>query len=204
MALYDPQQHRSHGLSAMGYDPGVHVPLPMRPWPCGMLGYPDQALQRSHEALTLAQELSHPFSLALALYFAAWLHQLPPGVAGRPKSGQRQPWPSPPSRGFRFWSRDGDDPAGLGAGRAGAESRRGLRRCARAWRPGGPRGQSCYGRIVWPCWPRRMGRLGRSKRGCALLAEALTVAQRHGGASLRSRAVSAQGGVAAAARSCGA
>ena len=25
-----------------------------------LLGYPDQALQRSHEALTLAQELAHP------------------------------------------------------------------------------------------------------------------------------------------------
>lgn len=40
------------------------------------LGYPDQALKRSHEALALAQELSHPFSLAIALCFAADLHQL--------------------------------------------------------------------------------------------------------------------------------
>jgi predicted ATPase len=40
------------------------------------LGYPDQALQRGHEALTLAQELAHPFSLAYALVFAAWLHHL--------------------------------------------------------------------------------------------------------------------------------
>ena len=45
-------------------------------WP---LGYPDQALQRSQEALTLARELSHPFSLAFALFFAAWIHQLPRG-----------------------------------------------------------------------------------------------------------------------------
>jgi predicted ATPase len=40
-----------------------------------MLGYPSQALQRSHEAITLAQELSHAYSLALALSFAARLHQ---------------------------------------------------------------------------------------------------------------------------------
>jgi len=39
------------------------------------LGYPDQALKRSQEALTLAQELSHPYSLAVALYFGAYLHQ---------------------------------------------------------------------------------------------------------------------------------
>ena len=41
-----------------------------------LLGYPDQALTKSHAALTLAQELSHPFSLAYALDFAAWLHRL--------------------------------------------------------------------------------------------------------------------------------
>jgi predicted ATPase len=35
------------------------------------LGYPDQALRKEHEALTLAQELSHPFTLAFALNYAA-------------------------------------------------------------------------------------------------------------------------------------
>jgi predicted ATPase len=40
-----------------------------------LLGYPDQALQRSHEAITLAQELSHPYSLSFALQFTAELHQ---------------------------------------------------------------------------------------------------------------------------------
>jgi predicted ATPase len=40
-----------------------------------LLGYPEQALQRSREALTLAQELSHPFSLAFVLSQTAMLHQ---------------------------------------------------------------------------------------------------------------------------------
>jgi predicted ATPase len=39
------------------------------------LGYPDQALERSHEAIALARELSHPFSLAVALDLASWFHQ---------------------------------------------------------------------------------------------------------------------------------
>jgi predicted ATPase len=39
------------------------------------LGYPDQALAMSREALALAQKLSHPFSLAVALAYAAMLHQ---------------------------------------------------------------------------------------------------------------------------------
>ena len=38
-----------------------------------MLGYPDQALQRNCEALTPAQELSHPYSLASALFDAVTL-----------------------------------------------------------------------------------------------------------------------------------
>jgi predicted ATPase len=40
-----------------------------------LLGFPDQAWQRSQEALTLAQELSHSFSLAYALSMAAMLSQ---------------------------------------------------------------------------------------------------------------------------------
>ena len=39
------------------------------------LGYPDQALQRSCEALTLVQDVSHSFSQALALFFAAELYE---------------------------------------------------------------------------------------------------------------------------------
>lgn len=40
------------------------------------LGYPDQALLRSNEAVTMAQELTHPFSLSAAHHFAGWLHLL--------------------------------------------------------------------------------------------------------------------------------
>jgi len=74
IALYDPQQHRSLAFD-YGDDPGV-ICLSDASWLLWHLGYPDQALQRSHEALTLAQQLAHPFSLAFALLFAAVLHQL--------------------------------------------------------------------------------------------------------------------------------
>src|SRR5207249_1244965 len=39
-----------------------------------VLGYPDQALQKKQEALTLVRELAHPYSQAWALAFGAWLH----------------------------------------------------------------------------------------------------------------------------------
>jgi DNA-binding winged helix-turn-helix (wHTH) protein/tetratricopeptide (TPR) repeat protein len=38
------------------------------------LGYPDQAFRKAQEALALARELSHPFTLAYALFFVASLH----------------------------------------------------------------------------------------------------------------------------------
>jgi tetratricopeptide (TPR) repeat protein len=38
------------------------------------LGYPEQALAQAHEALRFAQELSHSYSLALALAWTAELH----------------------------------------------------------------------------------------------------------------------------------
>ena len=72
IALYDFKQHRY--LSVLyGDDPGV-VCLSFAAVALWFLGYPDQALQRSQEALALAQELSVPYSLAFALSLAAWIH----------------------------------------------------------------------------------------------------------------------------------
>jgi hypothetical protein len=39
------------------------------------LDYPNQALARIHDALRLAHELAHPFTLAVVLHFASRLHQ---------------------------------------------------------------------------------------------------------------------------------
>ena len=41
-----------------------------------VLGYPDQALAQSHDALTIAEERSHPFTVAMALAYAAMIRQL--------------------------------------------------------------------------------------------------------------------------------
>jgi predicted ATPase/DNA-binding XRE family transcriptional regulator len=73
LALYDPQQHPTYVL-LYGQDEGVTC-LAYLGWTLWFLGYPDQAIQRSHEAITLAQTLAHPFSLAYALSYAAWPHR---------------------------------------------------------------------------------------------------------------------------------
>jgi predicted ATPase len=74
IALYNPHQHRSHAF-VYGQDPGV-VCLAWAAVALWHLGYPDQALRRSDEAIALARKVAHPFSLAFALFFATWLHEL--------------------------------------------------------------------------------------------------------------------------------
>jgi predicted ATPase/class 3 adenylate cyclase len=73
-ALYDSQKHKHHAFLYGGHDPGVCCGAFSGPvlW---QLGYPDQALQRIQDALALARKLSHPYSMAHALFWAAWLHQ---------------------------------------------------------------------------------------------------------------------------------
>jgi predicted ATPase len=73
VALYNPLQHRALAF-LYGQDPKVSSLSPMA-WALWELGYPDQALKSIHEALTVAQDLSHPYSLTFALGFAAWIHQ---------------------------------------------------------------------------------------------------------------------------------
>src|SRR5262249_37503793 len=73
LALYDPQQHRSHAFPS-GQDPGV-VCLSYTALILWKLGYPDQALRRSREASALAKELAHPLSQALALAMTAGFYQ---------------------------------------------------------------------------------------------------------------------------------
>lgn len=74
IALYDLQQHNPHASGAPT-DTGVSCRGYVA-WVLWHLGYPDQALKRSHEALTRAQELSHSLTLAGALHFIAQLHQV--------------------------------------------------------------------------------------------------------------------------------
>jgi TOMM system kinase/cyclase fusion protein len=73
LALYDPRQHRAEAFRS-GHDPGIAC----RIWAAVVLwrlGYPTQALQRTQEALMLARELAHPFSLAHTLNFATGVYR---------------------------------------------------------------------------------------------------------------------------------
>ncbi len=72
--LYDPQRHRLHAARYTGHDPGVccRMLTALSLW---LLGYPDQAVASSQVAIEVARQLAHPYSVAIALSFAAMLHQ---------------------------------------------------------------------------------------------------------------------------------
>ena len=73
IALYNPQQHHTHAVR-YGQDPGVACRAygAANLW---WLGYPEHALQWSHEAVRLARELAHPFSLGIALFLTSRVPQ---------------------------------------------------------------------------------------------------------------------------------
>ena len=73
--LYNLDEHRSHAFNYGGHDPGVccrgNGALAL--W---LLGYADQAIAMAQDAVRLAEELAHPYSLVQALSYSAYVNQL--------------------------------------------------------------------------------------------------------------------------------
>jgi predicted ATPase len=77
---HDTPDQRRAPVFRIGHDPGVAC-RDIAAETIWLLGYPDQALARLHDALALAHELLHPFSLAWARCWAAVVSQLRRDVA---------------------------------------------------------------------------------------------------------------------------
>jgi predicted ATPase len=69
ISFYEPQQHHQPFVFLKGSDAGLSA-IAYAACYLWCLGYPDQALIRSQQALALARELGHPFSLADVLCYA--------------------------------------------------------------------------------------------------------------------------------------
>jgi predicted ATPase len=74
LAQYDSDDRRSYTLE-YGQDPGIGCPS-LEVLVSWISGYPDHALTKTRETFALARELSHPWSIGYAGFFAAWVHQL--------------------------------------------------------------------------------------------------------------------------------
>jgi predicted ATPase len=72
-AFYDHRAHRAVAFR-YGQNPGV-LCLAYAGLAWWMLGYPDRARQRLDESLSIAQDLSHPYTLGIDLFFMSVFHQ---------------------------------------------------------------------------------------------------------------------------------
>ena len=72
LALYDRDRHGTYAFLYAGHDPGACCR-----WHRGMtrwlLGYPDSALRDMQDACRLAEELRHPLTTVIALWFSSWV-----------------------------------------------------------------------------------------------------------------------------------
>ena len=141
------------------------VGLTYAAWALWHLGYPDQALKRSHERSPWPRSCLTPLAWLLALVFAAMLHQF------------RREGPLAQERAEAaitlcaragisgFWLARGTILRGWALAEQG-QSRRGD--CPDPPRPGrlpGHRGRDIAAIFSCSCWPRRMGKRGRQKKG---------------------------------------
>jgi predicted ATPase len=175
MRLYDEQP--LHSPAFAGDDPGV----------CGrrlaalalwLLGYPEQAVQRSHEALKLAQDLAHPFSLVFALGQGAMLHEFR-REAEAVRERAEAVLALAREQGFQRWEAWGIISGGwaLVEQGQGAEGIAQIRQGLTAWQAAGQElgRPSFLARLAEAC-----GKVGQTKEGLTVLAEALAVVEHTG------------------------
>ena len=139
------------------------------------LGYPDQARQRRHEALSLARELRHPYSVAQSLYFGARHYMICRDVQAAYEQAEAAVTLAT-EQGFTLWAILS---VSCGAGRwpLRARLRQDWCRCARAWQTRRPQGQGSCSRCFMPCWPKSMGKWERSNEARCELTEAMAVSK---------------------------
>ena len=171
VALYDPKRHSSHTY-LYGQDPGVAC-LAFGAVALWLLGYPDQAVQRSREAVALGGELGQPSTLALALYFAAMLRQYRREGPAVQESAEATTAIAT-EHGFSFWLAGGLVMRGWALAEQGAwaggiaQLRQGLA----AWvATGGETHRTYYLALL----AEALGREGQIEEGLGVLAEALAL-----------------------------
>src|SRR5262249_45326881 len=140
--------------------------------------YPDLAVKRSREALSMSHHLLQPSSQALALHFSSIFHQL-----------RREPRAVlacadlciaiSAEQGFNFWNANATMMRGwaLSEGGFGPEGMAELRQGFEAWRAtGGLTYQTYYRALVLEA----MSREGKAKEGLGILDEVLALAEQTG------------------------
>jgi predicted ATPase/class 3 adenylate cyclase len=175
IARYTPDQRRAL-VFHMGQDPGVvcRIYASMTLW---LLGYPEQALARLHEALALAHELSHPYSLAYARSMAAFVSQMRRDVPAVHEQAEAAVALST-EQGFPLWAAQGTSLRGwvLAMQGQGEEGVAQVRQGIAAWRATGAMLHVPYFCTVLA---EISAHLGHPADGLQALAEAHTLVEEH-------------------------
>ena len=175
IARYTPDQRRAP-VFRMGQDPGVacRAYAALTLW---LLGYPEQALARLHEALALAHELSHPYSLAFARCWAAIVSQFRRDVPAVHEHAEAAVALST-EQGFPQWAAMGTSLRGwaLAMQGQGEEGMAQVRQGIAAWRATGAA-------LLVPYFCTLLAdvsaHLGHTEDGLQALAEAHTLVEQH-------------------------
>ena len=174
-AIYDPKQQHSQVL-LYGTDWGiVRIYEACTLW---HLGYPDQALGMSNEALACAQELSHPFNLAFALFFTAQIHQFRREVQVVQERAEASTQLST-EHGFPLWMAWGTFLQSWSLAEQGQVNDSITQMC-QSLTACSAMGSEMYKTYLLSLLAEMYGKVGQAKEGLTLLAEALAVAHKNG------------------------
>jgi predicted ATPase/DNA-binding winged helix-turn-helix (wHTH) protein len=173
IARYTPDQRHTPAFHA-GQDPGVacRVYAARTLW---LLGYPEQARTRLAEALTLAHELAHPFSLVWAWCMAAFVSQLRHDALAVHEQAEAAVALAT-EQGFAFWAAAGTNLRGWALALQGqceegmAQVRQGITALRAA-------GAALYGPHLCTVLAEVCDHLGYTEDGLQALAEAHTIVE---------------------------
>jgi predicted ATPase len=175
IAHYTPNQRRTPAFR-IGQDLGVACQAHAA-WSLWLLGYPDQALARLHDALTLAHELAHPYSLAFAWCWAVIVSQFRRDVSAVHEQAEAAVALAT-EQGFALWAAMGTSVRGWalamqGQGEAGmAQVRQGVA----AWRT---TGATLHVPFLCTLLAEVCDHLGHPEEGLQALTEAHTLVEQH-------------------------
>jgi len=177
LAFYDPQKSRSSvGMTLMSIV--ASVTSSMEALALWLLGYPDQALQRDHEALTLVQDLARPHGLAMALTSSGWLHQFRrEGQAAQARAEAAIALSI--EQGFAHLLAVGTSQRGWALTQQGQEEE-GIMQLRQGLAASRATGQELYLSCPLALLAEAYGNTGQPKEGLAVLAEALAMVNKTG------------------------
>jgi predicted ATPase len=175
IARYTLDQRRAP-VFRTGQDPGVGCRAygARTLW---LLGYPEQVLARLHDALALAHELAHPYSLAFARCQAAWVYQFCRNMPAVHEHAEAAVTLAT-EQGFPLWTAQGTSLHGwaLTMQGQGEEGMAQVRRGIAAWQATGAALIVPYFRTLLA---EACDRAGHIEDGLQELAEAYTLVEQH-------------------------